>query len=139
MSDVNRMLQAGALGYGMRQNILGKRALDRQTELTYSKNPKRILNVQTEDGVKAYNLSDAPKTKIFKSNTIGKKASNKARKIVGKDPSSKKMDAYKKELSKLLGEKQFKEVSKALDAGASTSYTFVPGTATKRTDRKSVV
>lgn len=133
MSDVNRMLQAGALGYGMRQNILGKRALDRQTELTYSKNPERILNVQTKDGVKTFNLSDAPKTEIFKSNTIGKKASNKARKIVGKDPSSKKMDAYKKELSGLLGEKQFKEVSKALDAGASTSYTFVPGTATKRT------
>ena len=56
MSDVERVAQSAVLGYGWRQNVLNKRAVDKHTKLVYAKEPSVTLSVTDKNGALVKNI-----------------------------------------------------------------------------------
>ena len=125
MSDVERLAQSAALGYGMRQNVLNKRAVDKHTKLVYAKEPSVTLSVTDKNGALVKNIplkNDASVNKMSKS-WLGKKFSGRGEKQLAK---------IEQELVNLVGAEDLDLIKKTIAEGGVANPIIKAGVPTRR-------
>lgn len=125
MSDIERVAQSATLAYGMRQNTLNRKAVDKHTKLIYSKEPTVTLAVTDKHGTVVKNIplkGDASVSKMSKS-WLGKKFSGKGEKQLAK---------IEQELVNLVGAEDLDLIKKTIAEGGVANPIIKAGKATKR-------
>lgn len=125
MSDVERLAQSAVLGYGWRQNVLDRRAVDKHTKLVYAKEPSVTLSVTDKNGdlVKNIPLKNDASVKKMGQSWLGKKFSSQGKK---------EMAAIEKDLVNLVGKEDLDLIKKAVSDGGVVNPIIKAGVPTKR-------